>query len=383
MIWVLPILLFLLWIPSPASAANHAQTDFDCQTVEQIPVHECAALVELYDLTDGGNWLNNEGWLQTARPCEWHGIMCDGSEHVTRVFLEENQLNGSIPPSIGDLSELTWLQLFGNQLSGSIPPELGKLEQVTWLRLEENELTGSIPPELGTMSALESLYLSSNPLTGPIPPELGNLSALSKLYLSDTQVSGAVPPELGNLALLEFLLLNDTGVSGPLPGTFVQLDALTFLQIQRSGLCEPQDAAFQSWLADLTDFYGEDVACGDGSAEIGSSSEGATAEEVAQGEPQDIATTEEVSATITPQSASTATTLPTRIRPTDGPTDAGAQVTSAGEPAATVAEAVTPISQNDSSQNFAWRGLLGVLLLMFLLAAGMVYGWWIGRHERV
>ena len=37
------------------------------------------------------------------------------------------------------------LQLSNNQLTGSIPPELGNLTGLCWLMLDGNNLTGTIP----------------------------------------------------------------------------------------------------------------------------------------------------------------------------------------------------------------------------------------------
>ena len=54
------------------------------------------------------------------------------------------------------------------------------------LYLNNNQLTGEIPPELGGLSNLTELYLSGNGLTGEIPPELGGLSNLTELYLYPT-----------------------------------------------------------------------------------------------------------------------------------------------------------------------------------------------------
>ena len=46
------------------------------------------------------------------------------------------------------------------------------------LDLYSNQLTGTIPVELGNLSNLQYLQLYSNQLTGTIPVELGNLSNL-------------------------------------------------------------------------------------------------------------------------------------------------------------------------------------------------------------
>ena len=53
--------------------------------------------------------------------------------------------------------------------------------RVTTLDLSDNQLSGSIPAQLGNLSSLESLYLSFNQLSGSIPKELGNLSSLESL----------------------------------------------------------------------------------------------------------------------------------------------------------------------------------------------------------
>jgi hypothetical protein len=47
-------------------------------------------------------------------------------------------LTGTLPPELGDLSELTRLILDSNQLGGSLPPELGDLGEMTILSLWGN-----------------------------------------------------------------------------------------------------------------------------------------------------------------------------------------------------------------------------------------------------
>ena len=86
---------------------------------------------------------------------------------------------------MGNLANLEVLSLgFTNELRGEIPPELGNLANLSRLDLVYNELRGEIPPELGNLGNLEFLDLGSNELRGEIPPELGNLANLSRLVLS-------------------------------------------------------------------------------------------------------------------------------------------------------------------------------------------------------
>ena len=135
-----------------------------------------AALVALYNATEGGSWITRTNWLSGRPLDEWHGVTTDSDARVTALNLSSNSLYGALPAALGRLSNLNHLNLADNQLTGEIPPELGGLANLTELSLADNQLTGEIPPELGGLSNLTELVLSDNQLTGEIPPELGGLS---------------------------------------------------------------------------------------------------------------------------------------------------------------------------------------------------------------
>ena len=84
-----------------------------------------------------------------------------------------NQLSGSIPPEIGNLSNLTYLDLRNNQLTGSIPPEIGNLTNLTYLNLQLNQLTGEIPESICDLninwSSSSYFSISNNQLCPPYP----------------------------------------------------------------------------------------------------------------------------------------------------------------------------------------------------------------------
>ena len=198
-----------------------------------------AALLALYDATDGPIWRDNTNWLTDAPLGEWYGVETDESGRVVSVELDSNDLSGPIPPELGNLANLEGLDLFGNALSGPIPPELGNLASLESLWLDFNDLTGTIPPELGNLANLESLWLGENNLTGTIPPELGNLANLVELYLYATDLSGPIPPELGDLAYLEYLDLYATDLSGPIPPELGDLANLEILALDSTDLSGP------------------------------------------------------------------------------------------------------------------------------------------------
>jgi len=94
-------------------------------------------------------------------------------EDTDSLDLGYNQLTGSIPPEIGNLTNLTYLNLRSNQLTGSIPTEIGNLTNLTNLTIYNNQLTGLIPESICdlNMNWSNSSYfnISNNQLCPPYP----------------------------------------------------------------------------------------------------------------------------------------------------------------------------------------------------------------------
>ena len=223
------------------------------------PDSDRAALIALYDATDGPNWTNRTNWLSDEPLEHWYGVTTDDDGRVTQLLLRENNLNGPIPAAVGNLTGLVRLDFQGNQLSGTIPSSLsnlagleilllygnrftgtipsslGNLSDLVELNLSSNDLTGVIPPELGRLTKLTYLSLRSNGLTGPIPSELGDMSSLRSLYLYDNQLDGPIPPNLKNLSNLEGLLLHDNQLSRPVPAWLGNLSRLRSLNLSING----------------------------------------------------------------------------------------------------------------------------------------------------
>ena len=140
----------------------------------------------------------------------WNGIEISGGR-VTAVRLsgtseQPGPLKGYIPPELGQLNDLTVLDLSYNQLIGPIPAMLGQLTQLTDLNLSYNQLSDRIPSELGELARLARLQLNDNRLSGRIPPELGQLNRLTDLWLGTNRLTGPIPPELGQLSSIRTAL---------------------------------------------------------------------------------------------------------------------------------------------------------------------------------
>jgi len=193
-----------------------------------IPDYELQALKDLYDSTDGDNWVwTGNHWdfsdAAEANPCDggntWQGIYCSDYYHVTYIELTRCNLVGSLPSSLGLLSELTGLILFINKLTGIIPASLGQLTKLTQLYLFANELTGSLPESLGNMISMQVLLVCENFLTGTLPSSLGQLSQLIALDSDNNQFQGTIPNSLGDLTQLDELTLHFNQMDGIIPSS--------------------------------------------------------------------------------------------------------------------------------------------------------------------
>lgn len=186
-LFALTTIIVLLAVVIPASAAPpvEKQCDIWIKQLEKIPPNSpnyqpvlnnlktnCSehlvryALIALYESTDGDNWFYNFGWSTEAYHCSWFGIHCfedPSGNHIFDIYLANNNLNGSIPPEIGYLSNLYAIYLYDNpQLTGSIPPEFGNLNQLVIFWMTMVSLGGPIPDTLINLTQLDSFLISSS-----------------------------------------------------------------------------------------------------------------------------------------------------------------------------------------------------------------------------
>ena len=144
-----------LGVAAPAQAQDGVATDK-------------AALVALYNATDGAHWTTNTNWTSDMALSSWHGVTVDGDGRVTRLDLDDNGLAGTLPAALGDLSELEQLDLQNNALSGALPAELADLTNLTSLLLNESRaLTGPLPDGLRELSGLETVNIEKTELCAP------------------------------------------------------------------------------------------------------------------------------------------------------------------------------------------------------------------------
>jgi Leucine-rich repeat (LRR) protein len=196
---------FQSWIGTINTTYNDTGVNcqIDCTNGEPtVSQTECEALEALYISTAGDSWTDKNNWLRSYDVESWFGITLSGS-NVDRVLLQNNNLDGTLPVEIGDLTNLTMLNLSGNLLTGGIPIEIGTLTQLTIFDLSDNQLSGALPDEVGNLLLLMDLIVADNP-----------------------------------------------GLSGPLPLTLMNINNSNLIRFEFNGtaLCEPADPGFQNWI---------------------------------------------------------------------------------------------------------------------------------------
>ncbi len=127
-----------------------------------------AILESFYQATGAANWSNNANWLSNRPLGEWHGVTVNGRGQVTQLNLRDNNLGGSLPAELGNLSNLSIIGLARNSLSGSLPDSLGNLSGLTKLSLHDNTgLSGALPSGFTSLSNLQRLAIANTGLCAP------------------------------------------------------------------------------------------------------------------------------------------------------------------------------------------------------------------------
>jgi hypothetical protein len=147
------------------------------------------------------------------------------------VDLSHNNLQGVISPHIQNLFRLSVFDLSNNSITGEIPKELGMIEFIfsPQVYLDDNQLIGSIPDEIWD-SRIFVFSVSGNNLSGSLSAKIGT-SNIQTLGLDDNNFVGSIPPEISQNDLLAVLSISNNNFSGTIPKTFEQMSRLTVLRI--------------------------------------------------------------------------------------------------------------------------------------------------------
>lgn len=193
-----------------------------------------AALMQLYNSTNGASWMNNTGWAEGAAgtncdPCSWFGVGCNADDRVTTLSLADNNLDGTIPDFTVPFLER--LQVKNNRLSGIIP-DFATLPNLTFLIAYNNDLSGNIP-DFSSIPLLQEFRVNNNELAGPIP-DFTSVPDLIYLYIDGNNLTGNIP-DFSNLPNLQEFHCDRNNLDGSIPD-FSNLWTLVDFACERNNL---------------------------------------------------------------------------------------------------------------------------------------------------
>lgn len=285
---LLTYLVFYILLPA-FSFANDIYEPRMCRENDSL------ALVNFYNETGGPSW-SPDKWDLTQSMDNWKGVELNSSTGcVVELIIGSNNLNGTIPPSIGNLSELKnffilnnpnltgeipkeisrlinlenltffscglignipegvgdlvrlkELSFANNNLSGFVPPSIGNLIELEKLYLDNNNLEGDILNYLLSLTKLEELFLSTNELTGELPSGISNLISLKKFIIPDNNFTGSIPPQIGQLSEIQEILFNENNFTGQIPPEISNLKKLKLILLQENQLSGCFDEGLRS-----------------------------------------------------------------------------------------------------------------------------------------
>ncbi|KAH9699641.1 Receptor-like protein 13 [Citrus sinensis] len=105
--------------------------------------------------------------------------------HLQELYIGGNDLRGSLPWCLANMTSLQVLDASFNQLTGNISPGLCELVLLRELYIDYNDLRGSLPLCLANLTSLRVLDVSYNQLTENISSSLMHLISMEKLILSN------------------------------------------------------------------------------------------------------------------------------------------------------------------------------------------------------
>ena len=195
-------------------------------------------LFNLFNSTQGESWINQ--WEITTiynDPCSLRGVHCNASsELIDALTLSSNNLNGTLPKSIANLTFLSIIDLHNNSLQSSIPSELFSIDSLNFIDLSNNLFSQSfiLPSVIG--ANLQQIHLNHNQLIGQIPFDIDRLTNLSRLSLNDNAFSSQIPSSLFNLQHLEVLKLQNNHFSSSISFNFSNANNLKFAYFHQNKL---------------------------------------------------------------------------------------------------------------------------------------------------
>jgi hypothetical protein len=181
-----------------------------------------------------------------------HGMSPLFPSNLQEILLSRMNLSSTIPPSLGTLTLLENLELYGNKLEGQLPNlsanknlKVGALALYKLFFFCGKLNKKSILPLVYLIFFLESNLCSQRidlfncRLSGTFPFSLTKLPMLQIIHLKSNNISGTLPSEIGSLGMLSWFDVSMNQIIGTIPKTFTKLQNMRDLRLGGNMLSEP------------------------------------------------------------------------------------------------------------------------------------------------
>lgn len=222
----------------------------------EILAQEKAALIALYNSTNGAAWtntINNKGWpvndpnsvvtsWENNSQTGWYGVTLTAEGRVGSLNLSSNNLTGYIS-NLNSLTELYSISFNNNQIQGGNIDSFSELTKLTSLNISACHLNGNIQ-SLKNLTNLSYIAALANNINGSFSEDFSKFTKLQYLDLQNNQVEGDYSV-LGLIPTLRTLILSvnnfnkidsDNYNNKSIPQSFKNLTNLTDLRLQSLGL---------------------------------------------------------------------------------------------------------------------------------------------------
>ena len=177
------------------TSINYTQVVFGKPLTDE----EFEILKKIYASTNGTQWTQKWDISQNKlHEVSWYGVGTkDG--HVVSLSLSANNLSGSLPAALSDLTYLETLNLQSNAIEGSLPSDLGRLTNLKTLNVQSNKFSGTLPV-LSGISGLKKLSIAGNTFKGTIPGHFNDFENIEQIDLSNNGFDALERPFTYDLA---------------------------------------------------------------------------------------------------------------------------------------------------------------------------------------
>lgn len=214
------------------------------------------ALQDIYQQMNGSIWDENTGWQDMTPESmnQAYGIEVNANRRVTRVDLENNNLHGGLPDSIGNLNNIQYFSIKRNPVYSRVPQSIENWADVEYIMLSGREgvpgrnphpgktygwgiakYYGTLPDVFDKMPKLKVIdfFWNKDMEEQPYPSTLYQHDTITHILLSGNQFTGELEDNF-NLPELDVMHLGDNKLEGELPSTLSKSTKMRKLHIHYS-----------------------------------------------------------------------------------------------------------------------------------------------------